>query len=271
MVIPLCVLGSGSLTGQYGSGKARVRDDTNRARRKPMNNTPRSRAKLAATGGAASLALVASLLLGQASSSQASSSQAVGDHQSPTTRSHPITPHQLRFHDHMRKLWEQHVEWTRLAIVTFADGSAGFDATARRLLRNQQDIGNAFTTFYGRRTGHHLAGLLHDHITIAVEILQAAKAGDESGVADASRRWYANARQIADFLSSLDHHVWPRKEMRSMMRTHLDQTLAEAVDELTGHYHRGVREYGAIERHILEMADSLSSGIVRQFPGRFGR
>ncbi|HET7070673.1 MAG TPA: hypothetical protein VFI40_07600 [Nocardioides sp.] len=231
-----------------------------------MKTTPRSRARLAATGGAASLALVASLLLGQASSSQA-----VGDHQSPTTRSHTITPHQLRFHDHMRKLWEQHVTWTRLAIVTFTDGSADFDATARRLLRNQQDIGNAFATFYGRRTGHRLAGLLHDHIAIAVEILQAAKAGDESGVADASRRWYANARQVADFISSLDHHVWPRKEMRSMMKTHLDQTLAEAVDELTGHYHRGVREYGAIERHILEMADSLSSGIVRQFPGRFGR
>ena len=40
------------------------------------------------------------------------------------------------FHDQMRKLWEDHVTWTRLAIVTFADGSAGFDATATRLLQN---------------------------------------------------------------------------------------------------------------------------------------
>jgi hypothetical protein len=230
-----------------------------------MNHTSISRTRIAATGGAASLVLVASLLFGQASSSQA-----VGDHQQMTTTSHAISRHQLRFHDQMRRLWEAHVTWTRLAIVTFVDGSAGFDATARRLLRNQQDIGNVFARFYGKRTGQHLAALLHDHITIAVEILQDAKAGDSSGVADASKRWYANARQIADFISSLDHHVWPRKEMRSMMKTHLDQTLAEAVDELTGHYHRGVREYGAIERHILEMADGLSNGIVQQFPGRFG-
>jgi hypothetical protein len=230
-----------------------------------MNHTSMSRARIAATGGAASLVLVASLLFGQASSSQA-----VGDHQQTTTTSHAISRHQLRFHDQMRRLWEAHVTWTRLAIVTFVDGSAGFDATARRLLRNQQDIGNVFARFYGKRTGQHLAALLHDHIAIAVEILQDAKAGDSSGVADASKRWYANARQIADFISSLDHHVWPRKEMRSMMKTHLDQTLAEAVDELTGHYHRGVREYGAIERHILEMADGLSNGIVQQFPGRFG-
>jgi len=236
-----------------------------------MTHTPTSRARLAATGGAATLVLIASLLLGQAQSSQAESVDTAAGHHQMTARAQSTTARELRLHDHMRKLWEQHVAWTRMAIVTFADGSAGFDATAQRLLRNQQDIGDAFARFYGNKLGHHLSSLLHDHITIAVEILQAAKAGDQVGVADASKRWYANSRDIADFISSLDRHVWPRAEMRSMMKTHLDQTLAEAVDELTGHYHAGVREYGAIERHILEMADSLSAGIVRQFPGRFGR
>lgn len=232
-----------------------------------MNHSRMHPARLGATGVAVTLALVASLLLGWAGSGQAA-----GSHEhSARAGSHVITARQLALHDHMRKLWEAHVTWTRLAIVTFADGSAGFDATARRLLRNQQDIGDAFARFYGARTGNHLAALLHDHIAIAVELLQAAKAGDQAAVADASTRWYANARQIADFVSSLDRHVWPRAEMRSMMKTHLDQTLAEAVDELTGHYHRGVREYAAIERHILEMADALSSGIEQQFPGRFGR
>jgi hypothetical protein len=224
-------------------------------------------ARLASTGGALSLALVASLLFGWAGSGQAA-----GTHESAAmSDSHKITARQLALHDHMRKLWEAHITWTRLAIVTFADGSAGFDATAQRLLRNQQDIGDAFAQFYGKRTGHHLAALLHDHITIAVEILQAAEAGNQAGVAEASRRWYANARQIADFISSLDRHVWPRQEMRSMMKTHLDQTLAEAVDELTGHYHAGIREYADIERHILEMADAFSAGIAHQFPGRLGR
>jgi hypothetical protein len=246
-----------------------------------LTHTPTAGARIAPPGGAAALVLVASLLLGEAQSSQAQTGQVqtgqvravdtASGHHEMTARAHAITTRELRLHDHMRKLWEQHVAWTRMAIVTFADGSAGFDATAQRLLRNQQDIGDAFAKFYGKRTGHHLAALLHDHITIAVEILQAAKAGDDGAVADASKHWYANSREIADFISSLDRHVWPRQEMRSMMKTHLDQTLAEAVDELTGHYHAGVREYGAIERHILEMADSLSAGIVQQFPGRFGR
>ena len=106
-------------------------------------------------------------------------------------------------------------------------------------------------------------------VTIAVELLQAAKAGDDGAVADASKRWYANARQIADFISSLDRHVWPRKEMRSMMKTHLDQTLKEAQDQLTGNFAGSVRDYDSVHRHILEMADMLSDGIVKQFPRRF--
>lgn len=232
-----------------------------------MNHSRMHPGRLGATGGAVSLALVAALLLGSASSGQAARVQAARVHEDMVRQSsHAITPHQLRLHDHMRKLWEEHVTWTRLAIVTFADGSRGFGATAQRLLRNQQDIGAAFATFYGKTTGDHLASLLHDHIAIAVELLQAAKAGDQAGVADASKRWYANAREIADFISTLDRHVWPRKAMRSMMKTHLDQTLAEAVDELTGHYQRGIHEYSLIEHHILEMADALSAGIEEQFP-----
>jgi hypothetical protein len=54
------------------------------------------------------------------------------------------------------------------------------------------------------------------------------------------------------------------------MRTHLDQTLAEAADRLAGDYAADIRDYDAIHRHILKMADELSRGIVARFPGRFG-
>jgi hypothetical protein len=192
-------------------------------------------------------------------------------HEMRTMSRHWMSPAQLRFHDQMRKLWEDHVTWTRLAIVTFADGSASFGDTAARLLHNQVDIGNAFKPFYGTRAGNHLTALLHDHITIAVELLQAAKDGDAGAFDDANTRWYANSNDIADFISSLNPATWPRTEMRAMMRTHLDQTLAEASSELTGDYPASVSAYEEIHHHILEMADALSDGIMRQFPSRFHR
>ena len=58
--------------------------------------------------------------------------------------------------------------------------------------------------------------MLHDHITIAVELLQAAKAGDTATFASARTRWYANSDDISDFLSSLNRKSWPRAQVRAI-------------------------------------------------------
>ena len=185
---------------------------------------------------------------------------------------HHATPRnaaQSAFHDQMRKLWEDHVTWTRLAIVTFADGSAGFDATAGRLLQNQSDIGDAIKPYYGAAAGNRLTALLRDHITIAVEILTAARDGNTAAFGAASTRWYANADDIADFLSAANPRSWPDSVLRADMKAHLDQTLSEAAHELHGEYAASVTDYEAIHHHILMMADILSAGIIAQFPSRF--
>ena len=179
------------------------------------------------------------------------------------------TTSRLAFHDAMRKLWEDHITWTRLAIVSFAGGLPDLAATEQRLLRNQQDIGDAIKPYYGAAAGTRLTKLLREHILGAVAVLTAAKAGDQAQLQQASAAWYANANQIADFLHSDNPRNWPRAAMRSMMKTHLDQTLREATDRLTGDYASDIRDYDAVHRHILAMADELSAGIMRQFPGRF--
>jgi hypothetical protein len=189
----------------------------------------------------------------------------------PRPDSIPRNAAQVAFHDAMRKLWEDHVTWTRLAIVTFADDSAGFPATADRLLQNQVDIGDAVKPFYGNEVGEQLTALLREHILIAVEILQAAKAGDTPAFNDARDRWYANANDIADFLSSANPRFWPNATMRAEMKTHLDQTLTEAAQELAGDYAASVATYEHVHLHILAFADTLSSGLIRQFPRRFRR
>jgi len=183
--------------------------------------------------------------------------------------SHALTARQLAFHDAMRKLWEDHVTWTRLAIVSFAGGLPDLQATEARLLANQVDIGNAIKPYYGRTAGNRLTALLKEHILGAVALLQAAKSGDQTAIGKASAAWYANANQIADFLHAANPHAWPKTTMRTMMKTHLDQTLAEAQHRLQGDFAADIRDYDAVHRHILEMADTLSTGIMRKFPKRF--
>jgi hypothetical protein len=173
------------------------------------------------------------------------------------------------FHDDMRKLWEDHVTWTRLFIVSAVAELPDLEATTARLLRNQRDIGNAIKPYYGKAAGKQLTKLLTEHILVAADIVGAAKAGDDDAVTEHSDRWYRNAKEIADFLHAANPEHWHRGEMRAMMREHLDLTLEEAVANLTGDHRTDIRAYDRIHRQILPMADMLSDGIVAQFPKRF--
>ena len=179
------------------------------------------------------------------------------------------TAKQLAFHDAMRKLWEDHITWTRLAIISFAHDLPDLSATEARLLKNQEDIGNAVKPFYGKAAGNQLTALLKEHITGAVALLAAAKSGDQALIKQRSDEWYANGNAVADFLAKANPRYWKQPTMRKMMKTHLDQTLDEAVHRLGGDYEADIRDYEAIHQHILEMADALSTGIIKQFPKRF--
>jgi hypothetical protein len=180
-----------------------------------------------------------------------------------------ISATELKLRSDMRKLWEDHVTWTRLAIISLTTGSADTQATVARLLRNQVDIGNAIKPFYGKAAGNSLTGLLREHILIAADLIAAAKAGDQAKLGDAQARWNANADEIAGFLSHANPRAWKLAAMKSMMREHLKLTTNEAVARLTGNWAADVAAYDAIHRQALHMADMLSSGLVKQFPRRF--
>lgn len=173
------------------------------------------------------------------------------------------------FRDAMRKLWEDHVTWTRLYIVSAAAGLPDAQPTAERLLQNQVDIGNAIKPFFGDAAGEHLTALLRQHILTAADLVAAAKAGNTAGVQAASARWYANSDEIADFLSGANPNHWPRATLRAEMRHHLDLTLQEAQARLGGDWAADIAAYDAIHQHILGMADVLSAGIISQFPRQF--
>ncbi|HEX8941423.1 MAG TPA: hypothetical protein VF763_14845 [Candidatus Limnocylindrales bacterium] len=176
------------------------------------------------------------------------------------------------FHDAMRKLWEDHITWTRLFIVSEATEPAALPdlgPTADRLLANQVDIGDAIRPFYGDAAGARLTALLREHILLAARLLEAAKAGDSPGAAADSTAWYANANEIAAFLHAANPRHWALADLQAMMKSHLDLTLAEAVARLQGRYADDIAAYDRVHAEILSMADMLSDGIIAQFPSRF--
>ena len=195
-------------------------------------------------------------------------SHAAGTH----GKSHALpvrTPKAIAFHDEMRALWEAHGSWTHMVIVSFVGNLPNLSAEEQVLLHNQVEIGNAIKPYYGRTAGNKLTKLLKAHILGAVKVLVAAKSGDQNKLSQAEAAWFANGREIADFLHSADPKFLSRHAARKMMRIHLIQVIEQGVDELRGNYAADARAFAPYIRHILDMADMISGAIIRQFPGRF--
>jgi hypothetical protein len=172
------------------------------------------------------------------------------------------------FKQDMRRLWTDHVVWTRDYIVAAVGDQPDAQAAAGRLMRNQEDIGNAVGTFYGASAGQQLTTLLKEHISIAVDLIKAAKAGDKPAQQQADAKWQQNAVAIADFLSKANPN-WPRATLVDMMKKHLSTTTDEVVARLNKQWDADVRAYDAVYDHILHMSDALADGIIKQFPEKF--
>jgi len=225
-----------------------------------LNITVGRRAQLGLAAAVAALSAAVALLLSTGHAAEAHASM---------SKSPQLSAKAVALRTGMDKLWEDHITWTRMVIVDFAAGLPDLKTAEARLLRNQADIGNAIKPYYGAAAGKKLTSLLRTHILEAVPVLVAAKEGDKAGLTKALAAWYANADQIARFLSSANPHSWPLPMMRSMMKQHLALTTKEAVARLQGNWTADVRAYDQVHAEILGMSHMLSSGIVRQFPSRF--
>jgi hypothetical protein len=156
-----------------------------------------------------------------------------------------------------------------MVIVSFVGNLPNLPAEEQVLLHNQVDIGHAVKPYYGKAAGNQLTKLLKAHILGAVNVLVAAKSGNKNKLAKAEADWFANGRQIADFLHAADPRFLSRGAARKMMNIHLNQVIQQGVDELKGNYAADARAFAPYIRHILDMADMISAGIIRQFPGKF--
>jgi len=165
----------------------------------------------------------------------------------------------------LRKLWSDHVIWTREYIVAAVAGTPDADAAAGRLLKNQEDIGVAIAGFYGDAAGATLTDLLKAHIMIAVDLVAAAKSGDQAAFAKHDARWTANAEEIAGFLAGANPN-WPKQDVLDLLSLHLKLTKDEAVARIGGDWAADIKAFDAIFNEIMVLADALNDGIVAQFP-----
>ena len=170
----------------------------------------------------------------------------------------------------MRKLWEDHITYTRNYIISALADLPDQDAVAKRLLKNQDDIGDAIKPYYGNDAGTKLSSLLRDHINIATEVVKAAKSGEKEPLNAAQKKWSDNGKEIAAFLNGANSN-WEKSDLESMLQKHLDLTTGEVVGRLKKDWAADIKSYDEGHAHMLMFADTLAEGIAKQFPDRFRR
>ena len=169
----------------------------------------------------------------------------------------------------LRSLWEDHAMYTRNVILNIVDDLPGTNEAVARLLKNQEDIGNAIKPFYGEVAGKQLTELLREHIVIAADLLKAAKANNQADFNNANSKWFRNADDIAMFLSTANPNNWPFEDLKKMMHEHLNLTTKEAVARIKNDYKGDIEAYDKTRAELLEMSDMLATGIIIQFPDKF--
>lgn len=179
-----------------------------------------------------------------------------------------ITANQMNLISDLRKLWMEHVFWTRLAIISMVNNLPDQTPVTNRLLRNATDMAAALRPIYGDAVATKFGSLISEHLTIAAQLVNAAKQGDTEAAQRAEKAWYANADQIAAYLSSINPYI-SKEDFKNMFYNHLALTKAEAAAEIKKDYVNSIALFDQIEKQALTMADTMSGGIIRQFPGTF--
>lgn len=176
----------------------------------------------------------------------------------------PDYQNQVRLMNFLRQLWEQHVMWTRSYIISNAENIGDLDYVTRRLLENPADFAKLLQAFYGSTRANEFRNLLEQHLLIASQIVNAAKIGDSGKVETERAAWYANADQIADYLSQLNP-FWNKEDWKNMLYSHLRLTEDEAIARLSKQYANDIALYDFIQGQALEMADDMARGLIKQF------
>ena len=110
--------------------------------------------------------------------------------------------------------------------------------------------------------------MLKEHIVIAGKIVDAAKSGNEALVNQLNKEWYRNADEIAAFLSGANPYL-KNEDLKNLLYMHLKLVTNDLSASLAKDWNARIVSIDEGVTHIILMADTISAGVVKQFPDKF--
>lgn len=179
-----------------------------------------------------------------------------------------ISTNQVDLLENMNLVWQQHIMWTRMLLISIAENLGDLKATQTRLLQNPKDIANIFRKYYGNNIANMIEALITQHLEIGEKLIVALKNNNQQLATDLNNQWYRNADEIAKAFSSISP-FYPEEQVRQMFYEHLKLTSDEVAARLKKDYTADINAFDMVQAEILKMSNFFVNGIVMQFPSLF--
>jgi hypothetical protein len=182
-----------------------------------------------------------------------------------------VTEKEQELSNYMRKLWGDNATWMRNYIVSYLNGAKDIRESASRLLKNQEQIGRAMGMWYGKDTGKKVASMLQKNMVAFGDMLSAMLNKKKNEAIVAEKRWNDNTDSLASYLSSINPR-FDKVELSQNLKKYNELMTTQAINRFRGKHASEINSFDKAYNHAtFDVADTLTKGIVYQFPEKFDR
>ena len=166
----------------------------------------------------------------------------------------------------MRELFAEYLTWQRIYMLETLSGSADVAKAQARFVSSQDSICGEFKTYLGDYNGSSMTDLFKQYNQLLADYASAEK--NRGRIPVNINTIYDKADELANILSMANMN-WTKNELLDLFKKYADAVTAEIDGQ--GNNPGSIDTAGIDSTFAISMnmADTFSSGIIKQYPAKF--
>lgn len=169
----------------------------------------------------------------------------------------------------LRDLWLGHIFLVQhVVLYNETNSPAARDTAEKEVAANAKQIAITFTPFYGEARSEKLFTLLVGHVAAVKSYSEATVARDKRQQDAALAGLASNADLIAEFLNGINPYL-SKDNFRGLIAAHGAHHVLQINLYKKKDYGQLEATWPMMRQHAYLIADTLTTAVVKQFPGDF--
>ncbi len=159
-----------------------------------------------------------------------------------------------------KNLWNEHLCYTRNAIVSLLNGTKDIDAVSDRLMTNQEEIAELLFPYYDRNDVEAFTAVLKEHVVLAVALVNKMKAKEATD--EATKALYDNGDKMLTWMENENSYYWSRIITQPLWNDHLKHTIDEVTNRMKEDWVADIQSFDYNRACMSKWAELYATGIV---------